>query len=1561
MACQSVLEKKNGPYTTCQSTNSMQNSCSPIVSANPNRQQAICSQIKVAEGNSEVKVSNSAGPPLSSATTCAGRSQLDYVPIGGSVIDSNSSELPLSRLQSQPQLRDTCQHPHSVYNDHSRQPFSNITNQQGKFFGQPPNNSFNSRGLIDPRFEQGYSDHALVNQTCINRPPVNNGMSREITTHVRQLNRRERTSEMTCLGNSAQENVPKGNYSKEYSNRAQLTENNSENIPWHDCTVSDFSENRKSNQVEPKARSPEQTLTENTRVNEFSCGGNCPESGLLESTCTRVIGVALGNNSPERKLPEAMKHSRCENSGGTPSQTLLVNSEENKLSETGRGLMPSGFKSTTGSQLAEASLQSPLSGAEEASVNSASVNGALNGMKSVERGLPNDPALLPSSLGEVNLRNNQSFAGSSVPCPGLGKIASENLLHCAAPARLGDSSGRPCLGNKPSHDTSLIQQPCNDSLLLDNMHLSPKNLRKSLEGKFRGTEGPCIEVADFVSQRQISRSTRSIAIASSLPNNSPIANHSPRASNPGMNRTNSTGQRGSGNVLSSPGACTREPDKQNNIEPRGSENDLSSPGACTREPDKQNSTEPRGSENDLSSPGACTREPDKQNSTEPKGPENDLSSPGACTREPDKQNSTEPKGPENDLSSPGACTREPDKQNSTEPKGPENDLSSPGACTREPDKQNSTEPKGPEIGLSNSITCTQGPDKQNSPGPRPMGGTSFSLEDFNQAQGLTALGHNFLNSSGCNEKANTQFHQGSGGLENTHSSLEAKAPDYTRPPGLTLNALGDKHLDTLGSSVTKHTPQYGPGVCTWEPTQTNSSVTHSPDLNIQNRLESSAINTDQSYTDRPSPTQSNHAYSLGVCVLEPTPTPSPVINSPDSNFQNSFGSYTLQAEQLPSSGSSPIPLKHVHCPGIHTLEPIQALSADSSVLKPKQSHTLVGQTIEINQPSSPGPQNLKYCYPSNTGGSKPEPLELYCKGSDALKINQAHYMRSNPRSNQPLDSPWDGTLELNGQISPEASVLEIQLRHNNCSQEVNPLEPRLAREPGRSIVESYGNAPENSLENELSGYQSENHPIKSSLTQPNYMAYETDPKMDLNNCLSRSAKGLDFDGSISECDSSSATGKVPNGTPEVDEQDVNNTVIVENAISYAISESSHYRYYVNGQIDACRGKFLIDTGSSISVVATKLLEKLNQKIDIEPTDRQVRTANGGFLNIKGTCSLTIRLDHLTFEQEFIIADIEESLGILGVNFLDQYRADMGIKKRILKTDQGKVKLHKRGAQACNKLQLCENVIIPAQSETLDKAYMPDSCLTQFSTRGPSNRYVSRGLPTTTTLLESTHNQMTMSVLNESNKNIKRRESPSLEAAQHVDQVSGFSEENECIQKPDGQTGNTKFPLRSEQSFENLSTELNSEERHIVINNVTEKNSSGEAKQDRSVPIRISPMLKSGEISHFSGHFYDCFVILACLIQLTKLTLSIVFTIWLLSCVSTHLMKNDVNFIQLTLCNPIIVIDSHLKYVIVASLLKSFVEGITITQCQGHIIRLWKREPDKFVSIITWIKLMNIYA
>ena len=101
--------------------------------------------------------------------------------------------------------------------------------------------------------------------------------------------------------------------------------------------------------------------------------------------------------------------------------------------------------------------------------------------------------------------------------------------------------------------------------------------------------------------------------------------------------------------------------------------------------------------------------------------------------------------------------------------------------------------------------------------------------------------------------------------------------------------------------------------------------------------------------------------------------------------------------------------------------------------------------------------------------------------------------------------------------------------------------------------------------------------------------------------------------SFTDLGSMSAAGKEPNGTPEVDMLDVNkenNTQKCEDGLSYAISGSC---YYVSGRIDTYRGKFLIHTGSSISEVAMNVLEYLNQKIDIEPTVRKVRSATDGFI------------------------------------------------------------------------------------------------------------------------------------------------------------------------------------------------------------------------------------------------------------------------------------------------------------------------------------------------------------
>ena len=84
-------------------------------------------------------------------------------------------------------------------------------------------------------------------------------------------------------------------------------------------------------------------------------------------------------------------------------------------------------------------------------------------------------------------------------------------------------------------------------------------------------------------------------------------------------------------------------------------------------------------------------------------------------------------------------------------------------------------------------------------------------------------------------------------------------------------------------------------------------------------------------------------------------------------------------------------------------------------------------------------------------------------------------------------------------------------------------------------------------------------------------------------------------------------------------------------------------------------------------------------------------ADGTLLKLKGLCDLEIQLNHLLFSQQFVVADVDESMGILGINFLDTYDAEVKIKKRLLKTKLGKIKLYRSSSDICNQIQLCDNV------------------------------------------------------------------------------------------------------------------------------------------------------------------------------------------------------------------------------------------------------------------------------
>ena len=235
----------------------------------------------------------------------------------------------------------------------------------------------------------------------------------------------------------------------------------------------------------------------------------------------------------------------------------------------------------------------------------------------------------------------------------------------------------------------------------------------------------------------------------------------------------------------------------------------------------------------------------------------------------------------------------------------------------------------------------------------------------------------------------------------------------------------------------------------------------------------------------------------------------------------------------------------------------------------------------------------------------------------------------------------------------------------------------------------------------------------------------------------------------------------------------------------------------------------MDSGSSICVLSEKVFEKLcKDTVALREADRVVRTANGSLLKLRGACTLQIQLDHLCFEQEFIVANIEEP-GILGISFLDQHEVDIKIRKRILKTNKGRIKLHKHGTDKCFRIQMCESVTIPPQSEAFVKTYTLQNCPSQLNIVEPTNKQIHQGLFVAKTLVDTSQNQMVVSVLNVGSKGVKLKENTTLGLIQPIEALSVCDSDTS---KFTTHSTHEELPDHLKPLVENASSELNDLEK-----------------------------------------------------------------------------------------------------------------------------------------------------
>ena len=161
-------------------------------------------------------------------------------------------------------------------------------------------------------------------------------------------------------------------------------------------------------------------------------------------------------------------------------------------------------------------------------------------------------------------------------------------------------------------------------------------------------------------------------------------------------------------------------------------------------------------------------------------------------------------------------------------------------------------------------------------------------------------------------------------------------------------------------------------------------------------------------------------------------------------------------------------------------------------------------------------------------------------------------------------------------------------------------------------------------------------------------------------------------------------------------------------------------------------KFLVDTGSPHSILSYDVYSRFPD-IQIPSMHRcqiSLKAADGSKISVQGQCNLIFEKEGKQFQQNFIVAKIDEIFGILGMDFLCRYEASINIKKRTMKTKQGKLQLNKQASNSCARVQVTKNVIIPPNSEmfvegSIDFPCFKEKSIGKFESTSFFNR---KGLP-----------------------------------------------------------------------------------------------------------------------------------------------------------------------------------------------------------------------------------------
>lgn len=235
--------------------------------------------------------------------------------------------------------------------------------------------------------------------------------------------------------------------------------------------------------------------------------------------------------------------------------------------------------------------------------------------------------------------------------------------------------------------------------------------------------------------------------------------------------------------------------------------------------------------------------------------------------------------------------------------------------------------------------------------------------------------------------------------------------------------------------------------------------------------------------------------------------------------------------------------------------------------------------------------------------------------------------------------------------------------------------------------------------------------------------------------------------------------------------------------------------FITAQVNSIEVRFLIDTGSTTTLVSNRAFEQLpeSQRPELTGTKTRVVLADGKVLPTSGYATLTLTFGKISVDHEVLIAGIGVT-GLLGMDFLRAFNCQLNLPKNTIQIRGCTFPLNevKTDFQCCRIQVLKHEVILPNTEQIIMGS--PESGagdLPELGLVAPLQAYSEKHqLAVARALVSLKESKVPVRVMNASDAEVHLYPGTSIALCQSIDEVLGNSEDSEVCNLVQGGGVNT---------------------------------------------------------------------------------------------------------------------------------------------------------------------------